>query len=423
MGKDLKGKELGVGISQRKNGMYQARFVDRFGNRKTIYNRNLRELKNSLNTSIYENKKQLNVVEEKTKLDDWYEKWIDIHKYNVIRINTKCHYDLVYKKHISPILGNIPISKITQLQIKDLIKKLDRSGYEYETQNRVRIMLLDMFDKAMIDNFVLKNPCKGIKITKSKDIDRRVLTREEQTDFFECCKGTFYDNLFIVAINTGLRPGELCGLKWSDIDLERKEITVERTLLYQKLDGDSQKTFHYDPPKTKTSKRKVPINKQCEIALKKQYIQSNVVRNKLYAKPLDGFDDLLFTTKYCTPINSQIYIDAINKIVHEINLMKDDLEKIEGFSGHCFRHTFATRCFEAGIQPKTVQKYLGHATLQMTMDLYTHVLSEHSMDEMNKLEDELKKMEGTSEDNIDYKFKMASNGDSNCNNIIKFNGV
>ena len=69
MGKDLKGKELGVGISQRKNGMYQARFVDRFGNRKTIYNRNLRELKNSLNTSIYENKKQLNVVEEKTKLD------------------------------------------------------------------------------------------------------------------------------------------------------------------------------------------------------------------------------------------------------------------------------------------------------------------------------------------------------------------
>ena len=129
MGKDLNGKELGTGISQRKNGMYQARYVDRFGNRKTIYDKNLRELKNKLNTGVYEDKKQINIVDEKTTLDEWYKKWIDIHKYNVIRINTKCHYDSVYRKHISPTLGSIPISQITQLQIKGVIK----------TQSKLRI--------------------------------------------------------------------------------------------------------------------------------------------------------------------------------------------------------------------------------------------------------------------------------------------
>ncbi len=422
MGKDLNGKELGTGISQRKNGMYQARYVDRFGNRKTIYDKNLRELKNNLNTGVYEDKKQINIVDEKTTLDEWYKKWIDIHKYNVIRINTKCHYDSVYRKHISPTLGSIPISQITQLQIKGVIKKLHKANYGYETQNRVRIMLLDMFDKAMIDNFVLRNPCKGLRIQKDRNFERRVLTRDEQMDFYECCKGTFYDNLFVVAVNTGLRPGELCGLKWSDINFNKMEISVERTLLYQKLDGDEQKTFHFDPPKTKTSRRKVPINKQCEVALKKQYLQSNVVKSRLYSKPLKGFEDLLFTTKFSTPINSQIYLEAIKRIIDEINLMKDDLEQMEPFSAHTFRHTFATRCFESGIQPKTVQKYLGHATLQMTMDLYTHVLDEQSKDDMIKLSKELEKLE-YSDDRVETRFKIAVGNEVNQVNVIKFRGV
>ena len=95
---------------------------------------------------------------------------------------------------------------------------------------------------------------------------------------------------------------------------------------------------------------------------------------------------MLFTTKYGTPINSQIYIDAIDRIVNEINLTRDPLEQMERFSGHCFRHTFATRCFEAGIQPKTVQSYLGHATLQMTMDLYTAVFDKKKQNDIRLLE-------------------------------------
>ena len=406
MGKDLKGKELGTGLRQKSNGVYSARYVDRFGNRKEIYDRNLANLKRKLNTAVYDDANGNSVEDNSITLSQWFKSWIEIHKYKVIRNNTKMYYTQLFSKHIEPSLGKKKLKDITQLNIKALLKELDQKGYHYETKNKVRIMLLDMFDKAMIDNYVLKNPCKGIRLARDEKKDMRVFSREEQMEFFECSKGTFYDNLFVVAVSTGLRQGEICALTWDDIDFEKKEISVTKTLLYQKLEGDTQKEFHLNPPKTRTSKRTVPISRQCEMALKKQYIQRNNVMARKSAKPLVGFENLLFTTKFGTPICDQILIDAIRRIVDEINLCRDELEQFEMFSPHCFRHTFATRCFEAGIQPKTVQTYLGHATLQMTMDLYTSVLENHKQEEMQKLESVLNDVFECVDDIIEEKFKQ-----------------
>ena len=408
MGKDLKGKELGTGLRQKSNGTYSARYVDRFGNRKEIYDKNLAQLKRKLNTAIYDDRNGNSVIENSVTLSQWFQNWIEVHKYKVIRNNTKMYYTQVFKKHIEPTLRKKKLKDITQLNIKTLLKELDQSGYQYETKNKVRIMLLDMFDKAMIDNYVLKNPCKGIKVARDEKREMRVFTKEEQAEFFDCCKGTFYDNLFVVALSTGLRQGEICALTWNDIDLDKKEISVTKTLLYQKLEGDTKKEFHFNPPKTKTSKRIIPISKQCEIALKKQFIQRNNIMAKKNAKPLEGFEDLLFTTKYGTPICDQIMIDAIKRIVDEINLSRDELEQFEMFTPHCFRHTFATRCFEAGIQPKTVQSYLGHATLQMTMDLYTSVLESHSKEEIFKLESVLDDVFESSDSIIEKRFEKEN---------------
>ena len=98
------------------------------------------------------------------------------------------------------------------------------------------------------------------------------------------------------------------------------------------------------------------------------------------------FANLIFTTKFNTPICSVVLNDAIKRIVGEINLQRDDTELFPIFSAHTFRHTFATRCIESGILPKTVQKYLGHATLKMTMDLYVHVTDEFKQEELKKLD-------------------------------------
>lgn len=393
MGKDLKGKELGVGIRQLTDGRYCARFTDRFGNRPEFKNKSLVIVRDWYNKAVYEDKMKMNVIDDHVTLNDWYKKWLEIYKHGVIRPNTKRHYVQVYTKHIKPVLGNLKLDSITQLQIRGLLKKLDESGYHFETKNKVRVLLVDMFNKAMIDEFARKNPAKGIKILRDEEKDIRVLTKQEQKDFFDCAKGTFYYNLFVVALTSGLRPGEVFALTREDIDFENKWIDVNKTLVYQTLEGDSKKTFHLGPPKTKNSFRKVPLNAICEEALRNQLMQKVIVTMKApftkTKKLPHEFKNFIFTTSHNTPINSQILCDAIKKIVNEINLTRSPLEEFELFSGHTLRHTFATRCFEAGIQPKTVQKYLGHATLQMTMDLYTHVLKEQEVDEMKKLEHSL----------------------------------
>lgn len=399
MGKSLDGKELGQGIIQKKNGVYEARYIDRFGKRKSVSGRNLKDVKRRFNEKIYENQQEIN-IKESIKLDDWYKKWMNVYKYDVIRDNTKRYYNQIYYKHISPVLGQLKIQEITQLQIRELIKNLGKNGYQYETKNKVKILLVDMFNKAMIDEFVKKNPAKGISVKRDEEKKVRVLSVEEQSIFFDCCKGTFYDNFFNVAVSTGMRIGEIAALRWKDVDMEKKIIHVKRTLVYQKYDEDEGKTFHFELPKTKTSLRDIPINRQCEIALKKQYMQKNIVKDKAPVEkiPEEQYRDLLFTTKYNTPLSSQIICDAIKKIVDEINTTRDITDEIEVFSAHVFRHTFATRCFESGIKPKTVQKYLGHATLQMTMDLYTSVLKEHQMEEMDKLDDVLDKISTSGDD-------------------------
>lgn len=405
MGKDLKGRDLGVGLRQRPNGQYTGRYVDRFGNRREIYSMSLTEVKVKLAQAIEEDSKKRELVVDQLTLSEWYDKWLHIHKYKVIRENSKVGYDHVFRKNIEPYLGEMFLTQIKTLDVKRLINILIDQGYKYATLNRVRILLLDMFDKAIIDDLALKNPAKGIKINRDESKDLRVLSKSEQAEFFDCCKGTFYDNLFVVAVNTGLRQGEICALTWDDIDFKQKMISVTKTLVYQQFTGERKKNFHIDPPKTKSSYRKVPINRQCEMALKKQFVLRNNVLSRKYAKPIEGYENLLFVTKYGTPINATTYNDAINRIIDEINLTRGEYDPFEKFSSHCFRHTFATRCFEAKVPPKTVQQLLGHASISMTMDLYTHVFDGEKHEATDLLGAAFDEIEANEEKRIEEEYR------------------
>ena len=419
MGKNLKGKELGEGIVQRKDGRYEARFIDRFGKRKSISGRDLKDVKQRFNQALYENEQEINIRGDFT-LNEWYEQWIDVYKFDTIRENTRRHYKHVYVKHIAPTLGKKFLKNITQLEIRSLLKKLKENGYSFETRTKVKILLVDMFNKAMIDEFAKRNPAKGITMKRDEAREPKALSVDEQVTFFNCAKGTFYDNFFVVAVNTGMRIGELAGLRTEDIDWDKKLIHVRRTLVYQSYENDDKKMFHFEDPKTETSKRSIPINNHCERALKKQFIQKHVVQLKApKSKKIDEqFKDLLFTTKYNTPLNSQIICDAIARLVDEINLTRDIFEELETFSCHAFRHTFAVRCFEAGIAPKTVQTYLGHASLQMTMDLYTTVFKEFKESEMEKLQNKITDIEKEADEMETAKYEKWTS--QNTKKVVNF---
>lgn len=228
---------------------------------------------------------------------------------------------------------------------------------------------------------MVKNPAKGVKLRADKELKAFALTVEQQADFLEASRGTFYDNLFNVAVNTGLRPGELFALTLDDIHFDERYIDVNKTLVYQKYLDDDCKTFHIEPPKTKQSYRHVPMNSECRKYLERQLELKKVIKNK---RPKEQ-NDYLFVTKYNTRLNSQIYADSIRAIIKQINLTRSFDNEFPVFSGHTLRHTFATRCFEAGVQPKVVQSYLGHATLQMTMNLYTHVTDKKASNDIERI--------------------------------------
>ena len=392
MGRDLKGRDLGANISQRKDGRYQARFTNKLGKREEYCNRELHLVREWLAETRAKDLLNMNILDKSLTLDTWFEKWLQEYKYDVVRESTRTQYKLIYTKHIKPILGKSKLSEITHLQIKALINKLDKDGYMYDTKNKVRIILLDMFNKAVLNDYAIKNPARSIKVERDEQKEPRVLTLEEQKLFLDYSKGTFYDNMFVVGINSGLRPGEIYALTENDLDFDNKIIKVSKTLIYQKLDGDTKKEFHIGPPKTKSSYRNVKMTRACEIALRKQIEQSKIIKKKTPKVLKEEFKDLLFTTKFGTPINSEISSEAIEAIVNGINLIRDELEQIEKFSGHCFRHTFASNCYHNGISMKTIQKLLGHTTLKMTMDKYVHVFGidiEESMDKLSEAMDKL----------------------------------
>lgn len=380
MGKDLKGKELGVGLAQRKDGMYQARYTDRWNKRKTIYNKNLRELRKQLAEAIADNERFENIKDEIT-LDKWFARWMEVYKEKSIRPNTKRGYTHVYYKNISPYLGSRHINSLVKSDIQLLIDRAYDDNYAYERQSKIKVILADMLQRAVEDNLIINNPVNGIKLRSEKEVKAHSLTRDEQNLFFDYCRNTFYDNLFNVAVNTGLRPGELFALTLDDIDFEQGFIDVNKTLVYQKYLTDTKKEFHLEEPKTRQSYRKVPINSVCREYLERQIELKKIVSVK---RPKQQ-NDYLFVTRFNTPLNSQMYSDAIRSVVRSINATRPFDQQFEFFGGHTFRHTFATRCFEAGVEPKVVQHYLGHASLKMTMDLYTHVTEEKSSMDIEKI--------------------------------------
>lgn len=380
MGKDLKGKELGVGLSQRKDGVYQGRYKDRFNKIKYIYGTKLSEVKKELAVAIAENV-QFTSIRDDIKLDDWFKWWVEVYKKKSVRPNTLREYTHIYNKNISPILGNHNINSFVKSDIQQLIDKIADDNYKYERQSKIKVILNDMFSRAIEDDLMIKNPAKGVKLRADKELKAFTLTTKQQIEFLEASKGTFYDNLYNVALNTGLRPGELFALTLDDIHFDEGYIDVNKTLVYQKYLDDTCKTFHIEPPKTKQSYRQVPINSECLKYLEKQFELKDIVKCK---RPKEQ-NNYLFVTSYNTPLNSQVYSDSIKAIVKQINLARSFDNEFPVFSGHTLRHTFATRCFESGIEPKVVQSYLGHATLKMTMDLYTHVTEERAAADIERI--------------------------------------
>ena len=390
MGKDLRGKELGVGLYQRKDKRYSARYTNQYGKRMEFYDFKLSVVKKWLNDARYEDEHGLSGTGEKVSVTEWFEKWIKLYKEGVVKDNTVKNYKSRFENNIKPAIGNLQLNKVKKIQLQTILNNMYDEGYAFGTMVLTQITIHALFDGAVQSEILAKNPANGLKC-KQRDVkDSRVLTREEQKVFLEYSRGTMYYNAYALLLQTGLRPGEVGGLKWEDIDFDNRELHVTRTLLQDKAKGG----FYFGSPKNKKSIGTVPLTDTAIQLLKDQRICNFKLRQRSdnWQKNKE-FDNLIFCTINGNPVGQSTFRMMMLRVITRINndrraeaeINNTTYVEFEPAHPHTLRHTFATRCIEDGMKPNVLQKILGHASITVTMDLYVHETHEEKHKEIRKL--------------------------------------
>lgn len=374
MGKDLKSKELGTGITQRKDGMYLGRFTSVTGKRVQKVFSKLQECRKWLSETQYNDQHRVGYTKksEDVTLDAWFDYWINVKK-RAVRTITVRNNTVIYNLHIHPMLGNKLLSEITTAHCQILLNVMADKGLKTSTIRLTESVLKGLLESAVQYDIITKNPCN--KAVKSdigrKSVPRQALTIDEQVKLCKAIEGTVYEYQYRLLLQTGLRIGELIGLRWSDIDFKERTLKVRRSAEY--IAGK----WEFGEPKTNAGKRMIPLTDEAALILQAQF-QKNKRQKVVNAEWVDS----VFINRNGTLIFASCYIADLKKK----SLMAD----IPIISPHILRHTFATRCIEAGMQPKTLQAILGHSNITMTLNLYVHVTEEYKVQEMDKIANALK---------------------------------
>lgn len=367
MGRDLKGKELGEGIYQQANGTYCARFVDRFGKRKSKRSKKLQEARQWLADATYIN--EHSDIEQATSMmvDSWFEYWIDV-KRKTVRPNTVRNYTERYHRNIQNVIGKKLLTEVKPIHCQRIFTNMADEGYRTSTIYQTRIALFNLLEFAKENDVILSNPCKrSVKSDMGKPSQKKeALTIDVQKKFLEQATGQSYENQFRFVLQTGLRTGELVGLKWKDVDFESRTVKIQRSMEYRHSVG----VWRVGEPKSKSGYRTIPLTDEAVRILMAQKEKNE----KIKIIPME-WSEYIFLSRKGEPVKNSTYDTALFKICEKAGIAK--------FSMHVLRHTFATRCIEGGMMPKTLQKILGHSNIGITMNLYVHITEEEKQKEID----------------------------------------
>lgn len=335
------------GLTRRKDKRWQGSYVDATGKRRYVYGASRVEAKAKLEQAIADK----SLLGPEQTVAAYLDGWLDSHK---VRPITRKRYEALIRLHINPAIGHIQVRRLQPQQIAALLSAMPgKAGTVAQTRNLLRSALR----RAVRWQVIAHNPADAVDAPKVERTEMRALTEAEVHAFLAAIQGDPLEALYAAAILTGARQGELLALRWQDVDLDTGHISINATLT--RMDGAWERT----PPKTKASVRSLPVPDLIP------YFRAHRLRmmEALLPYRAKAEGDVLVFLEGGRAING----------FHLTERRFKPLLRAHGLPAirfHDLRHTAATHLLRNGVPPHIVSRYLGHASVKTTMDVYSHVI-------------------------------------------------
>lgn len=388
---------LRKGESQRKDGNYDYRWTTRDGKRHSVYAKTLEELRAKEEEILRDKCDGIKTEARYVTINDVFEVWKQLKR--GLKDNTFQNYKYMYEQFVKPDFGNTRVSQLKKSDVKRFYNMLaDERALKVSTIDSIHTVLHQVLDMAVDDAYLRNNPSDNVlkELKQAHNFDtekRKALTVAEQELFLDFLRRNHQYNhwysIFAVMVGTGLRVGEVTGLRWCDIDLKENLIDVNHTLVYYNH-AENGCYFNINTPKTKAGVRNVPMLEFVKQAFieERKYQMANGIWCSV---KIDGYTDFIFVNRFGAAQHQGTLNKALRRIIRDCN--DEVLERNEEnpvllprFSCHTLRHTFTTRMCEAGVNIKVIQDALGHSDISTTLNIYADVTKELKKKEFEGLE-------------------------------------
>jgi integrase len=289
---------------------------------------------------------------------DYLDRWLADSVRDTVRQRSWERYEQIVRVHIKPALGRVKLKALTSTHVRGLYREKLDGGLAPRTVRYIHTTLHKALKDSVADGLIPRNVTEGIRAPKPKKKEVNALSPEQARAFLEAARADRFEALYVLAIHCGLREGELLGLRWDDVDLEAGTLSVRRTL------SETRTGPIFEQPKNGKG-RSIQLTNTAAEALRTHRKRQNEERLRL--SPFWEDHGLIFPSQKGTTMNAKNLTARSFKPVLERAGLPD-------IRLHDLRHTCATLLLFKGVHPKLVHELLGHATIAITLDTYSHVL-------------------------------------------------
>lgn len=320
----------------------------------------------------------------KLTVDEYLDKWLESAARPRVSERTFADYKEVLKRYVRPKIGSGRLSQLKPLEIQALYSEMGEQGLSPRTIRGTHVVLSSALKQAVRWRMLPLNPAQHVELPKRTRREMKTLSPDEVTKFLKAAKDDTHGLIFAFALATGMRPEEYLALQWKDIDLQKGTATVQRTLCWRRQKGGG---WYFGEPKTAQSRRTVPL--PASIVRELSHHRTRQAEARLKLGPKYQAFDLVFATATGGPLHSE------NLANRNFKAIREKAELPTTITPYTLRHTCATLLLLAGENPKVVCERLGHSSIVMTLDTYSHVLPSMQQAATEKLEKMLFNAAGT----------------------------